>query len=75
MDRTHVSHIEGGLFTIWATRGAQNTVVGSLSLLQGIFPNQKLNRVFSIVVDSLPAESLEVNIIKETEKHWKILRC
>ena len=51
-DQTGVSYIVGGFFTIWATREApyspwnspgQNTGVGSLSLLQGIFPTQGLN--------------------------------
>ena len=37
-DRAQVSHIAGGFFTSWATREAQNTGEGSLSLLQGIFP-------------------------------------
>ena len=32
-----------GFFTIWSTREAVNTEVGSLSLLQGIFPTQELN--------------------------------
>ena len=40
-DWTQVSFIAGGFFTIWATREAQ---VGSLSLLQEIFPTQELNR-------------------------------
>ena len=43
-DWTQVSHIAGGFFTIWATRKPKNTGVGSLSLLQGIFPTQELNR-------------------------------
>ena len=42
-DRTQVSHTAG--FTSWATRdeGKHNTGVGSLSLLQQIFPTQGLN--------------------------------
>ena len=36
----------------------KNTVVGSLSVLQGIFPNQELNRSSALQVDSLPAEVL-----------------
>ena len=43
-DRTQVSCIEGGFFTSWATRESQNTGVGSLSLLQRIFPTQESNR-------------------------------
>ena len=38
---TQVSHIAGGLFTIWATRKAKNTGVGSLPLLQGVFLTQE----------------------------------
>ena len=38
-DRTQVSHIAGGFFTSWATKKAQECwLVGSLSLLQWIFP-------------------------------------
>ena len=37
-DRTHVSHIAGGFFTSWVTGKPKNTGVGSLSLLQQIFP-------------------------------------
>ena len=39
-DRTQVSCIGGRRFNLWATREAQNPGVGSLSLLQGIFPTQ-----------------------------------
>ena len=42
-DPTQVSCIAGGFFTIWATREAQNTGVGRLSFLQGIFPTQESN--------------------------------
>ena len=42
-DGTRVSSIAGGFFTNWATR---NTGVGSLSLLQGIFPTQECNQGF-----------------------------
>ena len=40
---TQVSHIAGGFFTSWATGKPKNTGVGSLSLLQHIFPTQELN--------------------------------
>ena len=40
-DRTQVSRIAGGFFTSWITR---DTGVGSVSLLQGIFPTQESNR-------------------------------
>ena len=42
-DRTQVSHIAGGFFTSWATGKPKNTGVGSLSLLQRIFPTQESN--------------------------------
>ena len=43
-DQAQVSYIAGGFFTSWATREAQNTGVGSLSLHQGIFPTQESNQ-------------------------------
>ena len=43
-DWTEVSHIAGGFFTTRTTRKPKNTGVGSLSLLQGIFPTQGSNR-------------------------------
>ena len=42
-DGTRVSHIAGRSFTSWTTRKPKNTGVGSLSLLQGIFPTQESN--------------------------------
>ena len=42
-DRTRVSCIGVRHFNLWATREAQNTGVGSLALLQGIFPTQGSN--------------------------------
>ena len=42
-DQTQVSHIAGGFFTNWATGKPKNTGMGSLSLLQRIFPTQELN--------------------------------
>ena len=42
-DRTQVSRIAGRFFTSWATKEDKNTGVGSLSLLQLIFPIQELN--------------------------------
>ena len=42
-DWTQASHIAGRFFTSWATGKPENTGVGSLSLLQGIFPTQGLN--------------------------------
>ena len=47
-DRTQVSHIAGEFFTSWATGKPNNTGVGSLSLLQQIFPTQELNWVSCI---------------------------
>ena len=43
-DQTQVFHIAGGFFTSWVTRGAKNTGVGNLSLLQQIFLTQELNQ-------------------------------
>ena len=43
-DWTQVSHIVGGFFTSWATGKPKDTGVGSLSLLQWIFPTQESNR-------------------------------
>ena len=43
-DGTSVSHTTGGFFTSWATREAQDTRVGSLSLLQRIFLSQVSNQ-------------------------------
>ena len=40
-DRTQVSRIAGVSFTSWATGKPKNTGVGSLSLLQRIFPTQE----------------------------------
>ena len=42
-DQTQVSIIAAGFFTILDTREAQDTGVGSLSLLQGIFLTQVSN--------------------------------
>ena len=42
-DRIQVSHIAGVFFTSWATGKSKNTGVGSLPLLQRIFPTQELN--------------------------------
>ena len=42
--QTQVSRTAGRFFTIWATREAKNNGVLSLSLLQGKFPTQELNR-------------------------------
>jgi len=52
-DQTQVSHTAGKFLTIWATREAKNTGVGSLSLLQGIFLTQELNWG---LMHSLPAK-------------------
>ena len=43
-DQTQVSHIAGGFFTSRVTGKPKNTGVGSLSLLQWIFPTQELNQ-------------------------------
>ena len=43
-DQTQISRIAGRFFTSWATGKPKNTGVGSLSILQGIFPTQESNR-------------------------------
>ena len=43
-DRAKVSLIAGGFFTSWATGKPKNTEMGSLALLQEIFPTQESNR-------------------------------
>jgi len=43
-DWTQVSCIVGRFSTSWATRKPKNTGIGSLSLLQGIFPTRKSNQ-------------------------------
>ena len=44
-DQTQVSCIAGGIFTFEPPRKPKNTGVGSLSLLQQIFPTQESNRL------------------------------
>ena len=43
-DWTQVSHMAGGFFTSWATRKPKSTGMGSLPLLQQIFPSQELEQ-------------------------------
>ena len=43
-DRTQVSHMAGKFFTRWTTAKPKNAGVGSLSLLQWIFPSQESNQ-------------------------------
>ena len=43
-DRTQVSYVAGGFFTSWTAGKLKNTGVGSLSLLQRIFPTQEPNQ-------------------------------
>ena len=43
-DWTQVSYVAGGFFTSWAAGKPKNTGVGSLSLLQRIFPTQESNQ-------------------------------
>ena len=72
----------------WNSPG-QNTGVGSLSLLQGIFPTQGLNPgLFALQADSLPTEAREklkntgvgsLNLLQQnfpTQKsNWGLLHC
>ena len=56
-DRTQVSCIAGGSLPAEPQRKPKNTGVGSLSLLQQIFPTQGLElRSSALQADSLPAE-------------------
>ena len=63
---TQVSHITGELFTVWASRedgGAQNTGVGSLSLLQGIFLTPGIEPVSTALqADSSPVRDLKLGV-------------
>ena len=79
-----------GLYSPWDSPG-QNTGVGSLSLIQGIFPIQGLNPAllhFRIKAYSLPAEpqgkpnntgvgslSLHQQIFPIQESNWGLLHC
>ena len=76
-DWTQVSCIAGGFFTSWATREAQDTGVGSLSLLQQIFQTQELNWgllhcrriLYQLSYQGSPL------IIQEAFKRWKPSRA
>ena len=75
------------LYSPWNSP-SQNTGVGSLSLLQGIFPTQGSTRVPHMQVDSLPAKpsgkpkntgvgslSLLQRIFPTRESNWGLLHC
>ena len=62
-DWTQVSHIADGFFANWATREAQEYGVGSLSLLQQIFPTQESNQGLLLCKE----------ILLPTELWWKCL--
>ena len=70
-DQTQVSHIAGGFFTSWANREVKNTGVGSLSLLQGIFLTQELNRGLLYYRQILYPLSYQGSLI--LKKHFMIL--
>ena len=76
LGQIQVSHIAGGFFTSWATREAQDTGVGSLSLLQRIFPTQELELgSHALQADSLPTElsgkrGLNTHTHTHTHKLW-----
>ena len=76
-----------GLHSPWNSSG-QNTGVGRLSLLQGIFPTQGSKPVSLLQVDYLPAEpqgkpkntgvgslSLLQRIFLTQESNWGLLHC
>ena len=46
MDQAQVSRTAGGFFTAEPQGKPKNTGMGSLSLLQGMFPTQELNQGF-----------------------------
>ena len=69
-DRTQVSHIAGGFFTSWATRKSKNTGVGSLSLLQLIFPTQELNQGLLHCRWLLYQLSYDGNLIPKGNQSW-----
>ena len=69
-DRTQVSHIAGGFFTSWATRKSKNTGVGSLSLLQLIFPTQELNQGLLHCRWLLYQLNYEGNLIPKGNQSW-----
>jgi len=61
-DRTQVSHLAGRFFTSLAIRKPKNTGVGSLSLLQRIFPTQESKQGLlhcKWIASSLPTELSE----------------
>ena len=66
-DQTQVSCIAGRFFTSRATRKPKNTGVGSLSLLQQIFPTQKLN--WGPLPTEIPGKSCKS--ILPVIKHWQ----
>ena len=64
-----------GLYSPWNSPG-QNTEVGSLSLLQGIFLTQGLNPgLTTLQTDSLPAEPLSFTFIEKVfgEMHFTLI--
>ena len=76
-----------GLYSPWNSPG-QNTGVGSISLLQGIFPTQGRTQVSHTVMGCLPAEpqrkpkntevgsqSLFQRIFLTQESNWGLLHC
>ena len=67
-DRTQVSHLAGRFFTSLAIRNPKNTGVGSLSLLQRIFPTQESKQGLlhcKWIASSLPTELSE----KPNQRH------
>ena len=80
-DWTQVSSIANRFFTSWATGKPKNTGVGSLSLLQRIFPTQEWNQdllhhrriLYQLSYEGSPELKLEWVVTKHnfTDK-WKI---
>ena len=73
-NQNYVSHIAGGFFTSWATGKPKNTGVGSLSLLQQIFPTQESNWgllpcrwiLYQLSYQGSTSKSRKHSILKET---------
>ena len=68
-NQTQVSHIAGWIFTSWATRGAKNTGMGSLSLLQQICWPKNRTRVSCLASGFFRRERLPTPVCRPGEFH------
>ena len=69
-DRIQVFRIAAGFFTAEPQGKPKNTGVGSLSLLQRIFPTQESNQSPALQANSLPTE-LSGSLSLFTFLHWR----